>query len=152
MAEDQLELFRDIIIEHSQFPRNHGKLDAPTHEGTAENPLCGDRIRLQLVVNADQVIEDIAFEATGCAMSLASASLLVSHLKGKNIAAASELFEGVHSLFSDDPAGVDEDKLGELTALGVARRFPARVKCVTMPWHHLNSLLNSETGSVDSVY
>ncbi len=152
MPEDQLDLFRDIIIEHSQFPRHHGKLDEPTHEGVAENPLCGDRIRLQLKVNADQVIEDIAFEATGCAMSLASASLLVSHLKGRDVTAATKLFEDVHSLFNDKKSESDSDRLGELAALGEARRFPARVKCVTMPWHHVNRLLTSDSGKVDSVY
>ena len=152
MPDDQLELFRDIIIEHSQFPRHHGSLDASSHEGIAENPLCGDRITLQLKVNSSGVIEDIAFSATGCAMSLASASLLASHLKGRSVDDATRLFTAVHSLFTGDDAGEPSDDLGELAALGVARRFPARVKCVTMPWHHLNSLLKSDTGKIDSTY
>ncbi len=152
MHKDRLDLFRDIIIEHSQFPRHHGKLDNPTHEGIAENPLCGDRIVLQLKVNDEQVIEDIAYEATGCAMSLASASILASKLMGRSVSDASELFSSVHGLFASEEVEPDMDKLGELAALGEARRFPARVKCVTMAWHHLNRLLHSKTGKVDSVY
>ena len=149
---DELELFRDIIIEHSQFPRHHGKLDEPTHEGSAENPLCGDRITLQLKVSNQGAIEDIAYTATGCAMSLASASLLASHLKGRSVADATELFAAVRDLFSSDESQIDAEILGELAALGVTRRFPARVKCVTMPWHHLNSLLKSPTGKENSIY
>jgi len=152
MPDDQLDLFRDIIIEHSQFPRHHGSLDDPTHEGIAENPLCGDRITLQIKVSGDGVIEDIAYSATGCAMSLASASLLASHLVGRTVTDASKLFAGVHSLFSGEDHGEQSSDLGELAALGVARRFPARVKCVTMPWHHLKSLLNSDSGQLNSTY
>ena len=152
MPDDQLDLFRDIIIEHSQFPRHHGTLAEPTHEGIAENPLCGDRITLQIKVSSDGIIEDIAYAATGCAMSLASASLLASHLKGRAVSEAEELFAAVHSLFSNKQSDTVPDSLGELAALSVARRFPARVKCVTMPWHHLNSLLNSSTGKANSVF
>jgi len=152
MYEDQLDVFRDLIIEHSQFPRHQGKLDEPTHEGIAENPLCGDRIRLQFKVDDNQVIEDIAFEATGCAMSMASASMLVSHLKGKTTVEAAELFTRVHKLFGTENTGANADKLGELAALVVVRRYPARVKCVTMPWHHMNKLLTSSDGKIDSVY
>ena len=151
MADEQLDLFREIIIEHSQFPRHHGRLDQATHEGTVENPLCGDRITLQLIVNGEDVIEDIAYTATGCAMSLASVSLLASQLKGRSVDEASSIFTAVRSMFSSEAGDTDLDELGELAALGVARRFPARVKCVTMPWHHLKSLLSSETGSFNSI-
>ena len=92
MADDRMQQYSDIIIEHSQFPRHHGKIEKPTHEAQGENPFCGDRIRLQFAVNEHGLIEQAAVECTGCAISTASASLLATHLHGLNLQQAQQLF------------------------------------------------------------
>jgi len=96
MNDERMQRYSEIIIEHSQFPRHHGTLEQHTHEGHGENPFCGDRIKLQFALNNEGVIEHAAVESVGCAISLASASLLATHLHGLNLQQAEELFERVH--------------------------------------------------------
>ncbi|MHC4220008.1 MAG: Fe-S cluster assembly sulfur transfer protein SufU, partial [Planctomycetota bacterium] len=113
---------------------------------TAEgyNPLCGDRITL-FVTLKDDVIEDIAFQGSGCAISTAAASMMTQILKGKTIGDAETLFEKYHRLVAEDggPGGDDgEPKLGKLEAFSGVRRFPARVKCATLAWHTLRAALD----------
>jgi hypothetical protein len=83
-AEDRMQRYSEIIIEHSQFPHHHGSIDTPTHQGRGENPFCGDRITLQLLVDDEGKIQQAAVESVGCAISMASASLLATHLHGLN--------------------------------------------------------------------
>ena len=149
MSDDRMQRYSDIIIEHSQFPQHHTSLDNPTHEGHGENPFCGDRIKLQIVVNDDGLIEQAAVESVGCAISIASASLLASHLQGLNLQQAEELFEQVRVAITE---GLDEQKdeqLGELAALAFAQHYPSRVKCATLAWHVLKHVLAGD-GSVAS--
>ena len=141
MDEQRLQAYRDIIIEHSQFPRAHGKLDKPDCRGQGENPFCGDRVNLELTVDENQVITEAVFEATGCAISVASASLLVSHVRGLTIEQASDLFERIRRLITDGPDDQSEESLGELAALSFARKYPSRVKCATLAWHVLKHAL-----------
>lgn len=142
MNDDRMQRYSDIIIEHSQFPRHHGSIENPTHQGHGENPFCGDRVRLQLSVNGAGNIEEAAIESVGCAISTASASLLASHLQGLSLVQAEELFEQVRNVIT---GGLDEDReeqLGELAALAFAGRYPSRVKCATLPWHVLKHALS----------
>ena len=144
MDDERMQRYSDIIIEHSQFPRCHGSIDEPTHEGRGENPFCGDRVTLQMAVNAEGVIEKAAVESVGCAISTASASLLASHLQGLSLAAAEDLFEQVRLAITGGPIeGVDE-QLGELAALSFAGRYPSRVKCATLAWHVLKHALAND--------
>lgn len=144
MSDDRMQRYSDIIIEHSQFPRHHTIIDNPTHEGHGENPFCGDRIKLQLLVNEAGLIEQVAVESVGCAISIASASLLASHLHGLSLQQAEELFGQVRGVITDGIAESEEERLGELTALGFARKYPSRVKCATLPWHVLKHVLNGD--------
>jgi nitrogen fixation NifU-like protein len=141
MQDDRMQRYSDIIIEHSQFPRHHGSLEKPSHQGQGENPFCGDRIKLQFAVNETGIIEQAAVESTGCAISTASASLLATHLHGLSLPQAEELFEQVRSAITTGPDEAVEEKLGELAALAFAGRYPSRVKCATLPWHVLKHAL-----------
>jgi nitrogen fixation NifU-like protein len=149
MTDDRMQRYSEIIIEHSQFPRHHGTIENPTHEGHGENPFCGDRIKLQFLVNDTGVIEQAAVESAGCAISTASASLLATHLHGLNLVQAGELFENIRTAITSGADEGSEDELGELAALAMAGRYPSRVKCATLAWHVLKHAL-AEDGVVAS--
>ena len=141
MTDERMQRYSEIIIEHSQFPRHHGKIEEPTHEGHGENPFCGDRIKLQFSVNGSGEIEKAAVESVGCAISTASASLLATHLHGLSLVQAEELFERVRAAITTTADGGGDDELGELAALAMAGRYPSRVKCATLAWHVLKHAL-----------
>jgi nitrogen fixation NifU-like protein len=134
------ELYRDVILDHNRRPRNYGVLDPADASVEGYNPLCGDRLTVQLKMAGD-AIADIRFEGQGCAISTASASLMTEAVKGKTRADALALFGRVHSLLTDDAA--PSDTLGKLAALSGVREFPARVKCASLCWHTLVSALES---------
>ena len=141
MNTDPMQRYSEIIIEHSQFPHHHGTIENPTHQGRGENPFCGDRVSLQLLVNDAGVIEQAAVESVGCAISMASASLLATHLHGLGLQQAEALFDQVHTAITQGPDENRDEQLGELAALTFAGRYPSRVKCATLPWHVLKYAL-----------
>jgi nitrogen fixation NifU-like protein len=145
MNDDRMKRYSEIIIEHSQFPRHHGSIENPSHEGNGENPFCGDRIKLQFLVDDVGIIEQAAVECVGCAISTASASLLATHLHGLSLQQAEELFNQVRTVITEGPGdgsdGDRDEQLGELAALAFAGRYPSRVKCATLPWHVLKHAL-----------
>ena len=146
MNDDRMQRYSEIIIEHSQFPRHHGTIENPTHEGHGENPFCGDRIKLQFLVNDGGVIEQAAVESVGCAISMASASLLATHVHGLNLGQAEDLFDQIRTAITAGPDESGDEALGELAALAFAGRYPSRVKCATLPWHVLkHALANDES-------
>ena len=134
------DLYRDVILDHNRRPRNFGVLAPADASVEGYNPLCGDRLTVQLKMAGDE-IADIRFEGQGCAISTASASLMTEAVKGKTRADALALFDKVHSLLIDDAAPSDE--LGKLAALSGVREYPARVKCASLCWHTLASALRS---------
>jgi nitrogen fixation NifU-like protein len=135
---DLAQLYRDVIVDHNRSPRNRGRLPAATHHAEGDNPLCGDRLRLDVELAGD-VIRDLRFEGSGCAISTASASLMSEAVKGRTRAEAAELFGAVHRMLTGVPA--DAGRLGKLAALAGVREFPARVKCASLCWHTLNAAL-----------
>lgn len=145
MADARERAWRDVIVDHSQFPRRHGRLEHASHEGEGENPFCGDRVKLQLLLDDRGKITDVRFEATGCAISMASASILASHLVSNNARGAEELFRKVHTLLTGEPGAVS-DLDEELEALQLVRRYPARVKCATLAWHVMRNALGGIHG------
>ena len=144
MNDDRMQRYSEIIIEHSQFPRHHGTIENPTHEGHGENPFCGDRIKLQFSVNDDGVIEQAVVESVGCAISTASASLLATHLHGLTLSQAGDLFDQIRTVITAGPVENGDEELGELAALAFAGRYPSRVKCATLPWHVLKHALTED--------
>jgi len=134
------DLYRDVILDHNRKPRNFGTLEAADVSVEGFNPLCGDRLTVQVKMNGE-AIDDIRFDGQGCAISTASASLMTEAVKGKSRTEALALFERIHHLLTDDAASSDE--LGKLAALSGVREFPARVKCASLCWHTLASALQS---------
>lgn len=137
------DLYRDVILDHNRKPRNFGPLDRCDASVEGFNPLCGDRLTLRLRFDGEK-IADVKFEGKGCAISTASASLMTEAIKGRSRAEATQLFERVHELLTDDAAPIADD-LGKLAALSGVREFPARVKCASLCWHTLVSALNAGT-------
>ena len=135
---DLRELYRDVIVDHNRSPRNRGRLPRATHHAEGNNPLCGDRLLLDVDVDGD-VIRDLRFEGSGCAISTASASLMSEAVKGRSRTEAAALFDAVHGMLTG--AGGAPERLGNLAALAGVAEFPARVKCATLAWHTLNAAL-----------
>jgi len=136
------ELYQQVILDHNKRPRNFHKLEGANRRAEGFNPLCGDHLMLYLQMDGD-VISDISFEGSGCAISKASASMMTDALKGKTRAEAEELFEKMHTMLTVDPGAVDTEELGKLAVFSGVWEFPARVKCATLPWHTLHSALES---------
>jgi nitrogen fixation NifU-like protein len=144
---DLKDLYRDVIVDHNRRPRNFGRLDPADAHADGFNPLCGDR--LTMYVNLDgESIREAKFEGSGCAISVASASLLTEAVKGKSRAEVQKLFDDVHALLTRHDADVDTARLGKLAALGGVREFPARVKCASLCWHTLNAALDRASAPV----
>lgn len=135
---DLAELYRDVIVDHNRRPRNRGPLPSANHRAEGNNPLCGDQLRVYVDVT-DEVIRDLRFEGTGCAISTASASLMSEAVKGRTRAEAAALFDAVHRMLTG--RGATGVELGKLGALAGVREFPARVKCASLCWHTLNAAL-----------
>jgi nitrogen fixation NifU-like protein len=135
---DLRELYQQVILDHNRAPRNFRVLPDATHEAQGENPLCGDRLAVQLDV-ADGVIRAAAFQGSGCAISRASASLMTEAVTGKPAEEAEALFERVHAMLAG--AGGDGRALGKLAVFAGVREFPVRVKCATLAWHTLQAAL-----------
>ena len=150
MSSDLRDLYQEVVIDHSRKPRNFRKPEGANRRVEGLNPLCGDQLTLYLRVSGD-VIEDIGFEGTGCAISKASASLMTTAVKKKTRAEAEALMERVHSMISEGPISkVDPGEMGKLAVLSGVWEFPARVKCATLAWHTLRSALDGGAAPVST--
>jgi len=140
---DLRELYQEVILDHGKNPRNFGPLPEANRDAHGHNPLCGDKIALHLVVN-DGVVEDLSFEGAGCAISVASASLMTSALKGHTEAEARAMFDQFHDMLtsSDDTSDEQMEALDKLAVFSGVRDYPLRVKCATLGWHTLNAALD----------
>lgn len=139
---DLTDLYQEVILDHNRRPRNFRKIEAPSHHAEGYNPLCGDRLNLYVQLTGD-VITDMAFEGSGCAISKASASLMTDALKGKTVAEADSLFQRFHRVVTTPPDQPVED-LGKLSVLAGVREFPVRVKCASLAWHTMKAALDRE--------
>lgn len=145
MSGDPLQqLYQDILLDHNKRPRAYGLLEHPTHRAEGYNPLCGDRMELTLQINGDRV-EAAGFEAAACAICKASASIMAEALPGKTLAEAAGMEARVHRLL-EAPGESDPGADGDFAALAGVGRFPARIKCATLPWHTYQLALKQETG------
>jgi nitrogen fixation protein NifU and related proteins len=142
---DLADLYRDVIVDHNRSPRNRGRLPGASRHAEGDNPLCGDRLQLDVDL-AGELIRDLRFEGSGCAISTASASLMSEAVKGRTRAEAEELFAAVRGMLTGAPS--DLARLGKLAALAGVREFPARVKCASLAWHTLNAALAGERDPV----
>ena len=131
------DLYRETILDHYSHPRNKGALPGADVTGEGANPLCGDEIRIFLMVR-DGLVQDVQFDGKGCSISQASASMMTELIKGKAIEEAHRLIASFKEMIRGAPAGED---LGDLEALQGVRRFPVRVKCATLGWVTLEGAL-----------
>jgi nitrogen fixation protein NifU and related proteins len=139
---DLNELYQEVILDHNKRPRNFRAIEAPSHQAEGYNPLCGDRLNLYVKVEGD-IITDVAFQGSGCAISKASASLMTDAVKGATVEQARALFERFHHVVTTPPDQPVED-LGKLSVLAGVREFPVRVKCASLAWHTLKAALARE--------
>jgi nitrogen fixation NifU-like protein len=147
---DLRELYQEMIIDHGRHPRNFGPLLSANHQKEGFNPLCGDKIHLY-VEEHDGVIKNLCFEGCGCAISMASASLMTEALKEKSIAEAHTLFGDFHQMITEGNHSTElTEKMGKLAVLGGVFEFPARVKCATLAWHTLQAALLDDNKPVST--
>jgi nitrogen fixation NifU-like protein len=145
---DLRELYQDVILEHSKAPRNFRELPGADHKAEGYNPLCGDHFMLYVNLDGD-VIRDIGFQGSGCAISKASASMMTQIVKGKSTEEAEKLFSAFHKLVTGQTNGNPAD-IGKLAAFSGVSEFPVRVKCATLAWHTLHAALEGKQESVST--
>jgi nitrogen fixation NifU-like protein len=136
------DLYQEVILDHNRRPHNFRVIDDATAKKEGFNPLCGDRLTLYISLDGD-VIKDVAFQGSGCAISKASASLMTDALKGKTVPEARELFEQFHNMITSNPDMPPAD-LGKLSVLAGVREFPTRVKCASLAWHTMKAAVAHE--------
>ncbi len=139
---DIKDLYQEVIVDHNRSPRNFGKLEDADKTLEGFNPLCGDRLTLYIKTNGDK-IDDISFDGSGCAISVASASLMTDAMKGKSMQEAESIFNDFHDLITTDKEP-DLEELGKLAALAGVKAYPARVKCASLCWHTLHSVIQGD--------
>jgi nitrogen fixation NifU-like protein len=144
------ELYQQVILDHNRRPRNFRKLSSPTQAVEGYNPLCGDRVSVEVELEGE-VIRDLAFQGSGCAISRASASIMTASLKGKTVDQAEQVFEQFRRMLTDGrPPGEPPAALGKLVAFAGVREFPIRIKCATLPWHALHGALVGQAEPVST--
>jgi len=138
------ELYQEVILDHGKAPRNFGKPEGVTCESNGHNPLCGDTVTVYLRLR-DDIVEDVGFEGRGCAISIASASMMTELLKDKSLEDVESMFLRFHQLVTEDKAAgesnFEDEEFEKLLVLAGVREFPMRVKCATLAWHTMNAAL-----------
>ena len=137
------ELYQEIILEHGKNPKNLGKTKNFNKDAKGDNPLCGDNVHVYLKLNNQRKVEDISFEGSGCAISMASASIMTDLIKGKSDNEAREIIEDFLGMIKENPDLksnlLKEDEKTKLMCLSGVKQYPMRVKCATLSWHTLVS-------------
>ena len=143
---DLKELYQEIILDHGKNPRNLGKFDNYNKDAKGNNPLCGDNVHVYLRLNENKKVQDIAFEGHGCAISMASASIMTDLMKGKSEKEAKEIIDKFLDMIKEkddiNTNLLEEDEKTKLMSLGGVKNYPMRVKCATLSWHALSSALD----------
>ena len=140
---DLSDLYQELILDHNRSPRNRRHLEKASRSAMGYNPLCGDKVTIELMLDEQGTIVDIAFDGTGCAISTASASLMTEAVKGKTPDEVKAIYDTFHGEVTEKPVqGERKVELGKLVALTGVRKYPARVKCATLAWHTLNAALD----------
>jgi nitrogen fixation NifU-like protein len=141
------DLYQEVILDHNKRPRNFRVIEPCSHHADGYNPLCGDKVTVYLEIQ-DDVIKDVAFQGSGCAISTASASLMTEALKGKAVADVEDLFQDFHDVVTG--TAEPSPKLGKLAILSGVCDYPSRVKCATLAWHALRAALEHQNQPVST--
>jgi len=151
---DLKELYQDIILEHGKSPRNFGKCEKYTHEAKGHNPLCGDQVHVYLKLNNNKNVENVTFEGTGCAISIASTSIMTELVKGKSLEVAKKIVIDFLNMIKDTKEikshELDGDQKIKIMSLSGVKQYPMRVKCATLAWHTLTSAINGKKEEVNT--
>jgi nitrogen fixation NifU-like protein len=136
---DLTDLYQEVILDHNKRPRNFRRIENASHHADGHNPLCGDRLQLFVQVDGN-LVTDVAFEGSGCAISKASASIMTDAVKGRTVDEVHALFDRFHRMVTT-PADLPVEDLGKLSVFSGVREFPVRVKCASLAWHTLKAAL-----------
>lgn len=145
MSSAENDLYQEVVLEHKRAPRNFGHLEHPTHQAQGTNPSCGDRVAVELNIDGNTV-QDIRFSGQGCAICMASTSMMTEAVKGRDVAVAQELQKHFRAVLTgeEDP---EEAPLGKLVSLSGVRQYPSRIKCALLGWH---ALMHAIAGNQDA--
>ncbi len=148
------QLYQDIILEHGKNPRNLGKYEGYSHEAKGYNPLCGDKVHVYLKLDNEKKVEGLTFEGEGCAISLASASIMTELIRGKSIDDAKEIMNAFLNMIKNTSKiqsnHLDEDQKTKLMSLSGVKQYPMRVKCATLSWHTLISAIDNTQEEINT--
>ena len=148
MDDDMRELYQEVILDHGKNPRNFRQPEDANCEARGNNPLCGDQLTVYLKVDEGRLIRDAAFEGRGCAISMASASMMTQIVCGKTVSQVQSLFDKFHKLCTGEMEEFQQDEftddMEKLRVMSGVRRFPMRVKCATLSWHTMNAAVAGE--------
>jgi nitrogen fixation protein NifU and related proteins len=151
---DLKELYQDIILEHGKSPRNFGKCDKHSHEAKGHNPLCGDQVQVYLRLNEKKTVEQVTFEGSGCAISIASTSIMTELVKGKNFNVAKNIIDEFLNMIKNGKEiktkDLTEDQKTKIMSLSGVKQYPMRVKCATLSWHTLISAFDGKKMDVNT--
>ena len=151
---DLKQLYQDIILEHGKNPRNFGKCEKYTHQAKGYNPLCGDQVQVYLKLNNEKKVEDLTFEGSGCAISIASTSIMTELVKGKTIEVAKKIIihflDMIKNTSEIKSIDLDEDQKTKIMSLSGVKQYPMRVKCATLAWHTLTSAIEEKKEEVNT--
>ena len=151
---DLKQLYQDIILEHGKSPRNLGKCEGYSHEAKGYNPLCGDKVHVYLKSDNEKKVESLTFEGDGCAISLASASIMTELIKGKSFEETKEIMDAFLNMIKNTSEirsnHLDEDQKTKLMSLSGVKQFPMRVKCATLSWHTLVSAIENKKEEINT--
>ena len=151
---DLKQLYQDIILEHGKSPRNFGKCEKYTHQAKGHNPLCGDQVQVYLKLNKEQKVEDLTFEGSGCAISIASTSIMTELVKGTTIEATKKIVIDFLNMIKNTSEiksqELNEDQKTKIMSLSGVKQYPMRVKCATLAWHTLTSAIEGEKKEVNT--
>jgi len=151
---DLKQLYQDIILEHGKSPRNLGKCEGYSHEAKGYNPLCGDKVHVYLKLDNGKKVENLTFEGDGCAISLASASIMTELIRGKSFNDTKEIMNAFLNMIKNTSKiqsnHLDEDQKTKLMSLSGIKQFPMRVKCATLSWHTLISAIDNTQKEINT--
>tara|TARA_B100001059_G_scaffold202624_1_gene210703 strand:+ start:381 stop:845 length:465 start_codon:yes stop_codon:yes gene_type:complete len=148
MEDDLRELYQEVILDHGKNPRNFVRPQNANYEANGNNPLCGDKLTIFVKLGADNIIEDAGFDGRGCAISIASASMMTDIVKGKSIEQVDILFGIFHGMctgedISEAPSEFEDD-IDKLMVMSGVKQFPMRVKCATLGWHAMQAAVRGD--------
>ena len=151
---DLKQLYQDIILEHGKSPRNFGKCEKYTHKAKGHNPLCGDQVQIYVKLDNKKKVEDLTFEGSGCAISIASTSIMTELVKGRTYEIAKKLVKNFINMIKNVEEikleNLDEDQKTKVMSLSGVKKYQMRVKCATLAWHTLTSAIDQKNEEVNT--